>query len=98
MAPNKASNTILRFAHCPNDSDSGAFDTLPEAFISWNTGDSCSCRRMYAEMNSSTIESRNGTRQPQASNCSGLIEKRHPRMTSRERKKPSVAVVWIQLV
>ena len=39
-------------------------------------------------------------RQPQSANCAGVIQpvKRQSQMTSSERNRPSVAVVWIQLV
>jgi len=47
---------------------------------------------MYTEMASSTIETRNGTRQPHTANSSPN-RARHARITSRERKRPSVAVV-----
>ena len=39
-----------------------------------------------------------GMRQPQAAKLAGLMALRIPRITASERKKPSVAVVWIQLV
>jgi hypothetical protein len=44
------------------------------------------------------IETRNGMRQPQLAKLSGLMTCRRPRITASERKKPRVAVVWIQLV
>ena len=47
---------------------------------------------------SSKIETRNGTRQPQAANCSGVSDRRSARMTSSERNRPTVAVVWIHEV
>ncbi len=52
---------------------------------------------MYTDTASSTIDSRNGIRQPQVSNASPSAA-RQTRMTTRLRKSPSVAVVWIQLV
>ena len=60
-------------AGCPssaNDSVSGAFDALPSAFISWNSGDSLSLSRIHTDTASSTSETRNGMRQPHASNRS----------------------------
>ena len=42
-------------------------------------------------------ERRNGMRQPQSSNFGPNIE-RQARMTRSERNRPTVAVVWIQLV
>ncbi len=41
------------------------------------------------------MESRNGTRQPQAANVSGVMLRRRPRMTISDRNRPTVAVVWI---
>ena len=90
--------TSLRLPQRANDSVSGALEVVPAAFISWNTGDSASCRRMYTEMASSTIETRNGMRQPQVSNSRRRASYGTARMTSRLRNRPSVAVVWIQLV
>ncbi|MNH41500.1 hypothetical protein D3C79_1030130 [compost metagenome] len=63
-----------------------------------NTGDSLSCMRMYTEIASSRIDSRNGMRQPQASNASVPNAVRQARITSNDRNRPSVAVVWIHEV
>src|SRR5579862_3689000 len=55
---------------------------------------------MYTEKMSRMIETQNGTRQPQSLNSSAVSQplKRQSPITARDRKKPSVAVVWIQLV
>ena len=82
----------------PKDSVSGAFEVLPSSFIFWKAGLSFSISRIQTETPSSTIETRKGMRQPQALNSSGLIETRQPRMTSSDRKRPRVAVVWIHEV
>ncbi|MNG38297.1 hypothetical protein D3C84_1259450 [compost metagenome] len=71
---------------------------LPSAFIFTNTGDSLSCRRMYTETISSRIDSRKGIRQPQASKASVPSTVRQARITSSERNRPRVAVVWIHEV
>ena len=41
---------------------------------------------------------RNGIRQPHALNVASAIPDRQPPITTSDTKKPSVAVVWIQLV
>ena len=59
--------TIFRLRHCPNDSDSGAFDTLPSFFMRWKAGDSFIDSRIQTETASSRIDTRNGMRHPQTS-------------------------------
>ncbi|MCY1443764.1 hypothetical protein D9M71_601970 [compost metagenome] len=90
--------TILRLPQRAKDSVSGALQALPSAFIFTNTGDSLSCRRMYTETISSRIDSRKGIRQPQASKASVPSTVRQARITSSERNRPRVAVVWIHEV
>jgi hypothetical protein len=63
-----------------------------------NTGDSLSDRRIHTDTARSTIESRNGTRQPHSAKALASKLPRQTPITSSDRKKPSVAVVWIQLV
>ncbi|MOA67445.1 hypothetical protein D3C78_1946300 [compost metagenome] len=53
---------------------------------------------MYTEIASSRIDSRNGMRQPQASKASVPKAVRQARITSNDRNRPSVAVVWIHEV
>ena len=96
--PNSASSTTLRFFHWPNDSVSGAFEVVPSSFIFWKAGLSFSISRIQTETPSSTIDTRNGMRQPQAAKSSGDIETRQARITSSDRNRPSVAVVWIHEV
>src|SRR3978361_2322092 len=90
--------TIFRLRHWPKASLSGAFEVLPSAFILAKAGDSFIDRRIHTEMPSSSTDTRKGTRQPQAENASSPVAKRVPRITSSDRKKPSVAVVWIHAV
>ncbi|MCY1451929.1 hypothetical protein D9M71_688190 [compost metagenome] len=90
--------TTLRLSQRAKDSVSGALEALPSAFILTNTGDSLSCRRMYTEMISNRIDSRNGIRQPQASKASVPRIVRQARITSNDRNRPRVAVVWIHEV
>ena len=71
---------------------------MPSAFIFWKAGDSLSCRRIQIEKPRRMIESRNGMRQPQAAKSSGVMLRRSVRITISERKRPTVAVVWIQEV
>ncbi len=90
--------TILRLLHVPNASVSGAFDSLPSDFIFRNAGDSFSERRIHTETASRMIDTPNGMRQPQSANFSSPIDVRVSRITISDRNRPSVAVVWIQLV
>ncbi|MNJ81676.1 hypothetical protein D3C77_805930 [compost metagenome] len=53
---------------------------------------------MYTEMISNRIDSRNGIRQPQASKASVPRIVRQARITSNDRNRPRVAVVWIHEV
>ncbi len=55
---------------------------------------------MYTEKMSRITEKRNGIRQPQSANCSVVITppNRQMPMIASARKRPSVAVVWIQAV
>ena len=71
---------------------------VPSSFIFWKAGLSFSFSRIQTETPSSTIDTRNGMRQPQDAKSSADIETRQPRMTSSDRKRPSVAVVWIHEV
>lgn len=64
VRPTSARITIFRFFHWPNDSASGAFDSLPSLFMRWNAGDSDSDSRIHTDTPSSTIDSRYGMRQP----------------------------------
>ena len=76
----------------------GAFDCVPSSFICWNSGDSCSCMRIHTDTPSRMIDSRNGMRQPHASNASTPTDSRTTRITSSDRNRPIVAVVWMKLV
>ncbi|MNR16261.1 hypothetical protein D3C85_1328510 [compost metagenome] len=97
MILNSAVSTTFRLLHWVKDSRSGALLHLPSAFIFRKAGDSCMERRIQVEMPSSTIDSRNGRRQPQLSNSSPVIS-RQARITSSDSSRPRVAVDWIQLV
>ena len=98
VRPSSARITTFRLRHWPNDSAMGAFEPLPSSFMRLKVGDSLSCRRIHTEMPSSTTEIRNGMRQPQSLKASSPMKVRTPRITSSDRNRPSVAVVWIQLV
>ena len=88
----------MRFFHWPKDSDSGALEVLPSAFIFWKAGDSDSDRRIHTDTASSRMDTRNGMRQPQSLKAGSPMMVRVPRITSSDRNRPSVAVVWIQEV
>ncbi|MCY1419070.1 hypothetical protein D9M71_346450 [compost metagenome] len=53
--------------------------------------------RIQVEIASSTIDSRNGKRQPQVSNWSPLIY-RLPSTTNSDNNRPNVAVDWMKPV
>jgi hypothetical protein len=61
-------------------------------------GDSFIRSRMYNEVATSTIDSRNGIRQPQSANASAPRSCCTPRITSSDMNSPSVAVIWMKLV
>ena len=90
--------TILALLQLAKASVSGAFEPLPSSFIFWNTGDSFSRSRIQTEMPSSTTETRNGMRQPQLANSGSPSAVRVNRITSSDRNRPSVAVVWMNEV
>src|SRR5438046_8023229 len=94
----RASTAYLALPHRRKASDNGAFEVLPSAFILAKAGDSFIDRRIHTEMASSSTDTRKGMRQPQASNAAGSIAVRTPRITSSDRNRPRVAVVWIQAV
>ena len=96
MSPNRASSTIRPFDQVPNASRNGALEVPPSAFIRAKVGDSLSWSLIHSEMPSSRIETRNGIRQPQSANAASPRAVRVSRMTIRDRKRPPVAVVWIQ--
>ena len=85
--------TIFRLGQRPNASESGAFEVVPWLFILTNTGLSASCMRIHSETPSSTTETKNGMRQPQALKASSPILVRVPMTTSSAANNPRVAVV-----
>src|SRR5690349_3963487 len=104
--PSSARMAHLALLHWPNASVSGAREWVPSAFIRTKAGLSANCNRIQTEIASKKIDTRNGMRQPEI-HCvevaapwksAGLIVDWVNRMISSERNKPSVAVVWIQLV
>ena len=98
VPPISASSTILALLQLAKASVNGAFELLPSSFIFWNMGISSSRSRIQTEMPSSSTETRNGMRQPQAANSGSPSAERVNRITSSERKRPSVAVVWMNEV
>ena len=98
VRPTSARITILRFFQSPKDSVSGALEVLPSDFIFWKAGDSDSDSRIHTDTPSSSTETRNGMRQAQSEKAASPNAVRTPRMTSRLRNRPSVAVVWIHEV
>ena len=92
-APNSTTNTQRRFFQWPKDSERGAFDVVPCAFIFLNTGLSLSCRRTHSDTASMAREARNGTRQPHDANWASPITSLTLRTTINERMNPSDAVI-----
>ncbi|GJE15607.1 hypothetical protein AIGOOFII_0304 [Methylobacterium marchantiae] len=76
VRPSSASRAHLALRHWPKASESGAFEPVPSSFIFLKAGLSCICRRIQTETPSSTIETRNGMRQPQA--AKGVIVPAEP--------------------
>ncbi len=76
----------------------GFFDVVPADFIFWNTGLSDNFIRTQIEMPSSSSDTRNGTRQPQAANSASGIIALVASTTARVNMKPPAAAAWIQLV
>ncbi len=97
-APNSAINTIFKLLQRPKASASGVFEVVPARFMLVNTGLSSSFMRIQSETIKSSSEARNGMRQPHALKASSPMPVRVPITTSSAANKPSVAVVWIQLV
>ncbi|MNT45542.1 hypothetical protein D3C72_1821340 [compost metagenome] len=88
----------MAFFHWPKASLSGALEVLPSSFIFLKAGDSFIFRRIQTDTPSSRTETRKGMRQPQAAKASLPSANCTPRMTTSERNRPSVAVVWIHEV
>jgi len=63
-----------------------------------NSGDSLSESRIQTEIPSRIADRRNGHLQPFSAKYSSPVHVLIPRMTSSERNRPSVAVVWIHEV
>src|SRR5829696_2540245 len=99
-APNKASNTILKFPLCRKLSFNGLTDVLPSVLSFENIGDSFIFNRIYTETPTRNIDIQNGYRHPphSALNCSSVMLSFTSMITPRATNKPSVAVVWIQEV
>ena len=70
----------------------------PASLIAWNTGLSLSFSRIHRLMTSSRIESRKGTRQPQAAKSSSGMIARHSATTAMESTKPPTTLAWMKLV
>src|SRR5260370_17905998 len=98
VAPSRDRMKILALLQLAKASVNGAFEVLPSSFIFWNTGDSFRRRRIQTETPSKTTETRNGMRQPQAANSGSPSAERVNRITSSDRNRPSVAVVWMNEV
>ena len=98
VRPTRASTTSFRFARLAKASVSGFFEVVPSSTIFWKTGLSFSFSRIHMETARRTAETRKGIRQPQALKASSPTWVRTRMITIRDRKRPRVAVVWIQLV
>ena len=98
VSPSSASSTILPFFQLASASVSGALEVLPSSFIRLKAGVSFRLSRIHTETTSRKNDSRKGIRQPQSLKTALPRTSWQPRMTINERKRPSVAVVWIQAV
>ena len=92
-APSNAIRTIFKLPHRPKASESGALEVVPALFMLTKTGLSSSCMRIQSETISSSKETRNGMRHPQALKASSPIAVRVPITTRSAANNPSVAVV-----
>ena len=80
----------------PNDSVSGAFEVLPSFFIFWKAGDSFTSAGSTPRWRAARSRPGTGCASPRRRRL--LADQvREPRITSSDRNRPSVAVVWIQL-
>src|SRR6202035_1796817 len=98
VPPSSASSTILALLQLAKASVSGAFELLPSSFIFWNTGDSLRRSRIQTEIANSATDTRNGIRQAQAAKSASPMLERVNRITSSDRNRPRVAVVWMNEV
>src|SRR6266852_6131920 len=98
VPPISASNTILALLQLAKASVSGAFEPLPSSFIVWNTGDSLRRSRLQNEIANRATDTRHGIRQAQAAKSASPMAVRVNRITSSDRNRPSVAVVWMNEV
>ena len=97
-APQRTVRIVCHFDQVPKLSATGVGEVRPLAFMLANSGDSRSRSRMKMEIPTRTTDSRNGTRQPQALQLSAGSAWRTRMITSSERKRPRVAVVWMKAV
>src|ERR1700736_4735651 len=98
VPPISARMTILALLQLAKASVSGALELLPSSFIFLNNGDSFSRKRIQTETASKATDTRNGIRQPQAATSGSPRAERVNRITSSDRNRPSVAVVWMNEV
>ena len=88
----------LRFAALAKLSRHGEVDEFPAALSRLNRGVSWRRSRMISAMTTRTTDRMNGIRQPKLVKSSADMLTRVTPMTTRASSRPSVAVVWIQLV
>src|SRR3981189_2258382 len=93
VPPISARMTILALLQLAKASVSGAFELLPSSFIFWKIGDSFRRNRIQTETPSSSTDTKNGMRQPQAANSGSPSAVRVNRIPSSDRNRPSGAVV-----
>src|ERR1700721_4003528 len=96
--PISARMTILALLQVANASVNGAFEDLPSSFICWNIGDSFKRSRIQTDTPNRMTETKKGMRQPQTAKSASPIAVRVNRITSNDRNRPSVAVVWMNEV
>lgn len=96
VPPSRASSTSLPFCQLAKASVRGALELFPSSFIFWKIGDSLRRSRIQTETPSRSTETRNGIRQPHAAKSASPVAVRVNRITSSDRNRPSVAVVWMK--
>ena len=87
-----------QFLPLPRLSLSGRFEDFPWSFNRVNSGDSWRRSRMYIASASRTADRRNGTRHPHDLKAASPSERRMIRITTSDKRNPTVAVVWIKAV
>ena len=96
--PSRTTRIIFTRCQVLKLSRSGLRAVVPASFIAWKTGLSFSFRRTQSEMPSRITDIRNGIRQAQPDQASGLTILRVERTTITLSRKPPITPAWMKLV